>query len=831
MAFILPRTRHEIVQAFFWLALIIIFPLVLAVPVIGIEGWDLSIPLIYRNADDIWQLTLTKVLHDTGWFLTNPYLGAPEMASWHHNAAAQTSALHSVLMLALSPFVHDPVRLQQVYYLLNFPLICLTSFVACRLLSISRLPAFCVGLLFSFTTFRIEEMLYAFLSNYFMVPLALVPIIWILSGRFSAFFEEFNAAENRWQDLGRLLRSREFTQGLLFIVLTAACDGYYAFFTLLLLGFAAFGRAVVGDWRRPITLIPAGIYILSLMAVSLALALPLHAYKRMHWDEFYPNGIQDASLVKHPFEAEVYSSSLKLLVAPITYHRIEPLGAFGKWMVETSDGARRFKNGRNLVPLGTLGSVLFGIALVLLALPALRRRTGDQASVNSWSPKDPITSSSSFGDTLLSLTLFIFLGSIVGGVGTLVALVFPTIRSYDRFPLFLVFVLYLGAAWFITLKLKDAGWQRRAAWSAFTILVTAAALYDQIPIDSRKGNEQSKAQFLAERRFVQKVEAELPPGGMMYQYPYSQYLRENKYYGWGSFSHIRLYLHSHQLRWSNGGAKNSPADDWNYRVSQLPLDHLINEVEAVGFAGFVIDRTVVKPAEYEDVRRVFASRGYKMIEDAPSNFSFVPLRDPGFRLVYDTTYREADRIEITDPARITEKTLPRLVEGAALMRYLSTHAGKFSGAIKKVDHPEIFADGAVEFRGSGQVTISPASDMQGRLNCEREAGSTAGVADTLVLTLTNKSRFDWRLNSGAFPIRIGVHIRQPDGKVLRFDDGFRVPTEAYIRRGDSHTIRVPFNTLPVPPEMRSSGPLLAEFALLQEGYAWFNDINCAVPLP
>lgn len=831
MAFIFLRTRRKIFLALLWTTLLLAIPLVLAMRVLGIKGWDLSIPLIYRNADDIWQLTLTKVLHDTGWILTNPYLGAPEVASWHHNAAAQTSALHSVLMLALSPLLHDPVRLQQVYYLLNFPLICLTSFVACRLLGISRLPAFCAGLLFAFTTFRIEEMLYSFLSNYFMVPLALVAVIWIMSGRFATFFEGPDAPGRRLQNLGRLLRSRDFGLGLVFVVLTAACDGYYAFFTLLLLGFAAFARVLAGDWRRPLALVPAVVYIFSLMAVSLALSLPLHLYKKTHGNEFYPNGVEDSALVKHPFEAEVYSSSLKLLVAPITYHRIERWGNFGKWMVETSDGARLFKNGRNLVPLGMLGSLLFGVALVLLAFPALRRKAGKQASSNSWRP-DPVAPSQEMEDALLSLTLFIFLGSIVGGIGTLVALVFPTIRSYDRFPLFMIFVLYLGAARFVTVKLRNAEWQRRAAWFALTLLVTAAALYDQIPRDSRKGNEQSKVQFLAERRFVQKVEAELPPGAMVYQYPYSQYLRENKYYGWGSFSHIRLYLHSQQLRWSNGGAKNSPADDWNYRISQLPLEYLITEVEAVGFTGFVIDRTVLTANAYQSVREVLARRGYEMLEDAASKFTFVRLRDPGFRLIYDPTYREADRIVVTDPARLRGSNLPQLIDGEALTRFVGKQADKGNSVIGKADHPELFADGAALVRGLGQAAIAPISDMRGHLSCKVEAGpEDGGASDTLLLTLANQSRFDWKLNDGPFPIRIGVHIRQPDGKLLRWDDGIRVPADAYVGRGASRTIRMPLSSLQMRAETKGRGALVAEFALVQDGNAWFGDISCAVLLP
>jgi hypothetical protein len=802
------------------MALLVSFPLFLAVWVLGIWDWDLSIPLIYRNADDIWQLTLTKVLYETGWVLNNPYLGAPEVAHWQHNAAAQTSALHSVLMLVISPFTHDSVRLQQVYYLLNFPLIAITSFIACRLFGVARLPALCVGLLFAFTTFRIDEMLYSFLTNYFMVPLALVAVIWVLSGRFYTLLDKYEGTDGLLPTVVYLFRSHEFLLGLLFVILMATSDGYYAFFTLLLLGFSVFARLLLADWRRPLSFLPSIVFITAILVVSLLLQVPLQQFKKSHLNEFYPGGVEDSALTKHPFEAEVYSSSLKLLIAPIRQHRIEPLGRFGNWMVETSDGARLFKNGRNLVPLGSLGTLLFFMALTFLAIPGLREFVNSRKNVSEGS----VSSSIAMGNSLLSLTLFIFLGSIVGGIGTLVALIFPTIRSYDRFPLFLLFVLYLGFALGITKQLMTASRAGRVVWISILIFVTAAALYDQIPRNARKGDEISKAQFLAERDFVQKVEAALSPGSMVYQYPYSQYLRDNKYYGWGSFSHIRLYLHSHNLRWSNGGAKNSPADDWNYRVSQLPLSKIISEIESVGFAALVIDRTVLSSEEYQSIRTYLSGRGYDMNEDNASRFTFVRLRDPGYRLTYDMKYQKIEQLVVTDTMQLSASDFSSLVEGDILKKLVSNMQTPNEHVFRNADYPNLFVDHSVFLRGTGQFKIDPISDVKGTLSCKLNDSDR-----TLVLNLENKSKFHWKLGEGTFPIRIGMHIRNQQGNILRFDDGFRVKSNAYILRGTSATIPVSYDALPSVSGQKEGVPLIAEFVLLQDGNAWFGNINCLVP--
>ena len=825
----LPRSSTKILETVLWAVLLVAVPLGLGYEVLGLNHWNLSIPWDYNRGDATWQFMLTKTLLDTGWVLKNPYLGAPSVAYLYNNSAAQTSALHSLLMLALSPFIHNAVRLQQTYFLLNFPLICLTSFVACRLLGIARLPALAVGLLFAFTAFRFDHIIYAFIPNFFMAPLALVPVIWILSGRFAAFFDVAEVSGGRREKLIRLFRSRDFILGLVFILLMAVSDGYYAFFTLLLLGFSTFLRIILGDWRQPFALIPAFVYIFALLGAALALQWPLHSYEQTHRSEFYPNGVEDPALIKQSFEAEVYSTSLKRMLAPIPNHRNSFLGNIGERIAQTSEAARQFKLGAaENVPLGTFGSLLLSVALILLAVPAARRAIVPQTPIESYGP-DKKTPSDALLDALLPLVLFIFLCSISGGIGTLIALVFPTIRAYDRFPVFLLFVLYMGAAWFVTQKLHGAGRLGRVAWIGLLLVVTAAALYDQIPVDAQKGNEAEKAQFLAEARFVDKVEAALPPNAMVYQFPYSQYLRNSEYYGWGSFGNIRLYLHSHDLHWSNGGAKNSPADDWDFFISQLPPNVMIAEVQAAGFKGFVIDRSVVKSAEYQGFRRTFLAHGVDIFDDALSQLVFVELPDPGYRLVYDQSYRKVDSFVVTNPASLLKQTeLSQFVNGDALMRFVASQAVEPGTVIQRAEHPEMFIDEAALTRGLGQTAIAPITDMRGQMGCKVES---APGSSTVLLTIENQSEFDWQLGSHPFPIGIGVHILQPNGKLLRWDNGYRIPTGAYVRRGTSDIIRLPLNAVPLGADVLGRGPFVAEFGLVQDGNAWFGNISCAVPLP
>lgn len=813
---------HPVLARCLELGLVALIPLLIAMQVFGIWHRDLSIPLAMGTHDEVWQLVLSKMVRDHTWVLETPFMGAPDMAHWQYHSAAQTSSLHSMIMWLMSYFINDAVRIQQVYYLLNFSLIALTSYLVSRTFGLKRFVAAAIAVLYCFTTFRINCMFYSFLSNYAAVPLAFIPVLWIMKGEFAGFFAPGAPLA---AGMRATFSSSKFWISLMCVLVVALSDGYYAFFTLLLLGFVIALRAFSGDIRRIATLLAPVTLVLALGGLAVAMTIPLAQYQNSHMDEFYQDGKLDPALMRHPFEAEVYSSSLKLMSAPIPNHRIDSVAKVGHTLVRTSNAARAHPV-QPIVPLSTICTVLFFLSLGCLALAVFHKSApaGSRSGMPSY-----LDNNSTFWCALI-LSIFIFLCATAGGIGSFIALVYPTIRAYERFILFLVFSLLLGGGAVLSAMARQAVPARRRWIVGATLVVTVAGLYDQIPANTSTTGQHHVAKFLGERAFVQRVEQSLPAGAMVYQYPHSQYLQDSKYYGWGSFDHIRFYLHSRALRWSNGASKNSPVENWHNRTASMPVETLVREIASVGFGGMVIDRLVLPEPEYAALRAALAKQGLSVEEDGVSRLAYVKLPVAAATVAYDGAFQHIDRVVVNDRSRLADVYLPRLVDAVGLKQLVATMPGSGPVTVERAGHPALFfAAGDLE-RGSGNKPVSPPTAMAGSLTCTRLDGADGQPSGMLQLTLKNGNPFDLQLEAGKLPFKIGMHLKAPDGTMLRWDDGMRVPAGGYLVAGESATYQFPLANISRAGITLPHDKLVAEFALVQDGHAWFNHINCSVPL-
>jgi phosphoglycerol transferase len=135
------------------------------------------------------------------------------------------------------------------------------------------------------------------------------------------------------------------------------------------------------------------------------------------------------------------------------------------------------------------------------------------------------------------------------------------------------------------------GARKRLGW-VVAVIVTGVGLFDQVTPAAVRPYARVKAAYDRDQAFVNRVEASVPRGAMIFQLPYQRFPENDV--GPGSrmadYDQLRLYLHSGSLRWSYPAICNRSADAWIGSVSQRGPAELVDALSATGFAGIVIDR-------------------------------------------------------------------------------------------------------------------------------------------------------------------------------------------------------------------------------------------------
>lgn len=791
------------------LVTVLFLPLLVAFFAFEAYQWDFSVPFVYYRNDDIWQLIMTKTLIDNSWVLNNEFLGAPGFANGYYNSAAQTSSLHSILMKFISFFVNDPVRVQNYYYFLNFSLISFTSYISCRFIGVSKLFAVAVGLLFAFNIGRLNAPYFAFISNHFMIPLAVVVVIWCAKGEFIR-----EPTKNIYLLFKSILKNKKFILSILIVLFMAISDGYFAFFTVLLLGFSSLVVLFFKKNHRVLNSLIPLVFSSIILVIVLIMMFPLDQYRKTHIEEFYPGGVQDPALTIHPFEAEVYASSLKFMLTPNLNHRIEWVANLGNKLRET--GAEARKHGYLMMAqLGTAASISFIFLLSIFLYPKWILDS-KFINVNNQARRNEKET----GLVLYILALlaaFIFITSSMGGLGSIIALVYPAIRAYNRFPFFLIFTGLLAASYLLTYLLSEKNIRSYKTLIA-TVIVTILFLLDQVPVNLARSKDLPHVKrFVAERDFIYEIERYHEKGDMIYQYPYAQYMANSSYYGMGSQAQMRSYLHSKNIRWSNGASKNSPMDIWHKNLSSFEKKELFTTLAVYGFKGVVIDRWVVDDDEYKMLTKTAQlNEQTNILENDAAKMAYFNLPDYGFHLAFEPTFRLPNRIHLHKERKINFKYLPSYIQSDKLKRIISAEKGK--NIIYFNEHPELFDIELYNLSFLGLNEKIKKENILGDVSCQI-VGQVEKSDSFIDLKISNNSTIPWRLNSGMLPITLGYHIKDSNGNIVQWDNGYRYRQKEFIHPNESINISLKYKDLNI---NVNKVPHILVFELLQEHHAWFS---------
>lgn len=507
--------------------------LVIAVWVLKLWRVDLAVPFGYYGDVNLQHLLVKSVL-ERGWYFENPALGAPDGVNLYDYPVLNGDTLNVVVLSILGLLGLGSAAAMNVLYLASFPLVGLTGFLALRRLGAAQGPALVCAVLYALLPYhflRGEDHL--FLATYYAVPAGAYLAAAVLDG----------------DRLGLMSGI-----GLAVLVGTASGSFYYAAFTLALVVLAAVLR--FAGTRDRGALLAGGLVAGAVLAVALVQLAPTLVYRAV-------NGTNPEVAQRYTFESEVYSLKLTQLVLPTDSHRIDALGRLKRRYTEKFPPIDA--NAATLGIVGTAGLAwLFAVALG--ALVGLRARGRHLA--------------------LAALALLSFLLATVGGVGTLVGVVFPQIRAWNRLSVFIAFFALAAVA--LGLTALGQRMRRPAALAAVLAAVFVVGILDQTSSAFVPQYDAVEGQWDHDAAFFSSLESRLPKGAAVVQLPYEAF-PEPAAARQAIYEPVKPYLHTDDLRWSYGAMRGRP-EDWAAANTTKPASELVAAARQAGFAGILVDR-------------------------------------------------------------------------------------------------------------------------------------------------------------------------------------------------------------------------------------------------
>lgn len=531
-------------------------------------------PLAYAP-DAPYYLMITKGLVEHGAYLRIPNLGWPFSLQLYDNPETGDN-LQLGLLRGLGFVLRDAVLTVNVYYLFTFVAVSLAAWFVLRRLGVSRLVAAVVAILYSFVPYHFARgEAHLLLSGYFMVPIATLLILQVLSGD-PPFTARRDTPEAKWRfDLW----SRRALPWFLACAALGSTGPYYAFFALVLLAAAVAADLVARrSWRRAASGAVAGGAVLLVLLLNLSPSL-------LYWQS---HGRNSAAIPRSIWETEVQGLRVAELVLPRIDHRIDAF-ADAQRKSDRFSPVRESERGQQLGLVGAAGFV--GLLVFTLSRLLRRGRADDRAPHDS-----PLGTRTQIVERVGLLTVIALVVATVSGVSLLISSIgLKYIRSYNRISIFIAFFALVAVAFgldWLFARLARGG--RIVLAVVVCLAVLAVGVFDQTSGADVPDYEALEQAWDSDEIFMRRVENELGPGSAVFQFPYVFFPEAGMIVGTGPYDQVRGWLHADSLRWSWGSVRGREGD-WQAALSRLEPTEALDALTAVGFSGLMIDR-----AGYED---------------------------------------------------------------------------------------------------------------------------------------------------------------------------------------------------------------------------------------
>jgi phosphoglycerol transferase len=546
--------------------------------------WPLSdwirVPLVYEG-DGLWNLFVIKTVLETGWYGSNVHLGAPFTATFLDFAKPESLYL---LMFHLAGWVTSNVMLiHNLFYFAGFFMVAGSALLVLRRgMRLQWALAVLGALLYAFLPFHWMRQGHLFLSNYFVVPIAVWMALTVTHDQ-PPFF-----TKGRWGVAGWPL--------WLAAAVVASTSIYYTFFALVLIASAGCLESIrTMRWRSCIS----AVLVSALVALFLVANLfPSILYRA-------ENGANSKVATRPIGEIDRYALQPVQLLLPTTAHRLPAPSE----LTRKYEAGAPFVNENRASYLGLLGAM--GFLFLLVALVAGHRVVRQN---------QPLGVIARLNVIALSL-------SIAGGGAMILGLVLsPQFRALNRMSVVIAFVSIAGLMLVLDSLARRIPAQSRVRWSLVaSVLLAALGVWDQVPLNARPDTVKLAAEFDSDRAFVRNIEARLPDQALVLQWPYTPFPETAPRFKETAYSHLRGYLHGAKLRWSYGGMKGRMSDSWHASLAQLPLPEQIRVAKISGFRGIWLDRRAISDGAMALEAELRALGIVEALESSDKNLVFYSL--------------------------------------------------------------------------------------------------------------------------------------------------------------------------------------------------------------
>lgn len=510
---------------------------------------DLSIPLNYRR-DAYVHYNFAKNIEETGWWLTNPKLGAPLVQKLYDFPLSENINLLIIKLLILVGF--NWVMSINIFYILTYPLTALVSLWIMKKFEISDLIAIPLSIIYTFTPFHLFRGVdHLFLSAYYLLPLSIL-VAYKLSIK----------------DL------KHYPLLLLYVILLGSAGAYYTFFSAIVIGTGF----VIGllDNLKDKKFILKGLATLFLLVFTFILNISpslTHDYKY---------GRNYNVTVRPPSHTERYGLKLTQLILPIENHNFDLFNKIRKKYKIYGLGS--ITNENQYSSLGTVTSMSF---ILLLFWSIFKPNKIEFPS----KIEDKL-------DVFGKLNLVSLLYATIGGLGLIVSVYFISVfRSLNRISILIAFISLAAGG----LVLENFEKRRKlivlAVWAA-----SVFSLYDQISPGTMRNFINDPDDYSNIVEFSQTIEQKVGKGGMVFVLPYHTYPE-------GDDRHVVKYsLITNNISWSAASSSWRSSNYWQYNISKLDAESILNKIIKQGFNGLLVYKPALSTEKFNRIEKLIQNK-------------------------------------------------------------------------------------------------------------------------------------------------------------------------------------------------------------------------------